>query len=83
MYDMAHVLGLIGPHFQEPFQRRASIVTGSTHKDLFWHTARRDRRELTEEDAAYPLWEASDAALFPAASATIISDPARLLMARV
>lgn len=35
MYDMAHVLGLIGPHFQTPFQEGADLVTGSTHKTFF------------------------------------------------
>lgn len=35
MYDMAHVLGLIGPHFQEPFHEGADLVTGSTHKTFF------------------------------------------------
>ena len=32
MYDMAHVLGLVGGHFQKPFAEGAEIVTGSTHK---------------------------------------------------
>ena len=31
MYDMAHVLGLVGPHFQQPFVEGADVVTGSTH----------------------------------------------------
>src|SRR5665811_903619 len=35
MYDMAHVLGLVGPHFQQPFNEGADIVTGSTHKTFF------------------------------------------------
>ena len=35
MYDMAHVLGLIGPHFQQPFAEGADLVTGSTHKTFF------------------------------------------------
>ena len=35
MADMAHVLGLIGPHFQEPFKEGAHLVTGSTHKTYF------------------------------------------------
>ncbi|WP_459914699.1 glycine cleavage system aminomethyltransferase GcvT [Desulfocicer niacini] len=35
MYDMAHVLGLIGPHFQDPFKEGADLVTGSTHKTFF------------------------------------------------
>jgi aminomethyltransferase len=32
MYDMAHVLGLAGPHFQQHFAEGADLVTGSTHK---------------------------------------------------
>ena len=35
MYDMAHVLGLAGRHFQEPFKEGADVVTGSTHKTFF------------------------------------------------
>jgi aminomethyltransferase len=35
MYDMAHVLGLAGPHFQEPFREGIHVVTGSTHKTFF------------------------------------------------
>lgn len=35
MYDGAHVLGLLGPHFQDPFAEGADIVTGSTHKTFF------------------------------------------------
>ncbi|MCG8615572.1 MAG: glycine cleavage system protein T, partial [Desulfobacterales bacterium] len=35
MYDMAHVLGLYGPHFQEPLKEGAHVVTGSTHKTFF------------------------------------------------
>ncbi|MCD4742856.1 MAG: glycine cleavage system aminomethyltransferase GcvT [Desulfobacteraceae bacterium] len=31
-YDMAHVLGLYGEHFQAPLQEGAHVVTGSTHK---------------------------------------------------
>jgi glycine/serine hydroxymethyltransferase len=35
MYDGAHVLGLFGPHFQEPFKEGADFVTASTHKTFF------------------------------------------------
>lgn len=35
MYDGAHVLGLLGKHFQDPFAEGADIVTGSTHKTFF------------------------------------------------
>jgi aminomethyltransferase len=35
LYDMAHVLGLVGPDFQLPFKEGADIVTSSTHKTFF------------------------------------------------
>jgi aminomethyltransferase len=35
MFDAAHVLGLLGEHYQQPFREGADIVTGSTHKTFF------------------------------------------------
>jgi glycine/serine hydroxymethyltransferase len=35
MYDSAHVLGLLGPYFQEPLKEGTNIITGSTHKTFF------------------------------------------------
>jgi glycine/serine hydroxymethyltransferase len=35
MYDGAHVLGILGPLFQDPLAEGADIVTGSTHKTFF------------------------------------------------
>ncbi len=35
MYDGAHVLGLLGPYFQDPLAEGADVVTGSTHKSYF------------------------------------------------
>jgi glycine/serine hydroxymethyltransferase len=35
MYDAAHVLGILGPLFQDPLAEGAEIVTGSTHKTFF------------------------------------------------
>ncbi len=35
MYDAAHVLGLLGPAFQDPLAEGADLVTGSTHKTFF------------------------------------------------
>jgi glycine/serine hydroxymethyltransferase len=35
MYDSAHVLGILGPNFQEPLAEGADVVTGSTHKTFF------------------------------------------------
>lgn len=66
MYDMAHVLGLYGPHFQQPFAEGADLVTGSTHKTFFGtqrgivaadpDPARADRTDL---------WEAVQRRAFP------------------
>lgn len=65
-YDMAHVLGLIGPHFQEPFAEGADLVTGSTHK-TFFGTQRgvvgcRFDQENTPE---HELWQAIRKRSFP------------------
>ena len=35
MYDAAHVMGILGPHFQDPLSEGADVVTGSTHKTFF------------------------------------------------
>jgi aminomethyltransferase len=65
MYDMAHVLGLVGPHFQEPFNEGADIVTGSTHK-TFFGTQRGIIGARWEETAEkYDLWEAIERRAFP------------------
>jgi glycine/serine hydroxymethyltransferase len=35
MYDGAHVMGVLGAHFQDPLAEGADVVTGSTHKTFF------------------------------------------------
>jgi len=35
MFDAAHVLGLLGEHYQRPLHEGADVVTGSTHKSFF------------------------------------------------
>ncbi|MBI4495424.1 MAG: hypothetical protein HY697_00670 [Deltaproteobacteria bacterium] len=35
MYDGAHVLGLFGPHYQQPLAEGADFVSASTHKTFF------------------------------------------------
>ena len=65
MYDMAHVLGLIGPHFQEPFKEGANVVTGSTHKTYFGTQRGIIGANYTEDDAEYPFWEAVQRRAFP------------------
>jgi glycine/serine hydroxymethyltransferase len=35
MYDAAHVMGILGPFYQDPLVEGADVVTGSTHKTFF------------------------------------------------
>ncbi len=65
MYDMAHVLGLAGPYFQEPFKEGADVVTGSTHKTFFGTQRGIIAGNDTVEDLRYPLWEAIERRAFP------------------
>jgi len=65
MYDMAHVLGLAGPHFQEPFVEGADIVTGSTHKTFFGTQRGIVATRWVEADEKYDLWEAIERRTFP------------------
>jgi aminomethyltransferase len=65
LYDMAHVLGLIGPHFQEPFKEGADIVTGSTHKTLFGPQRGLIASNMSEGTEFEELWEAIVRRVFP------------------
>lgn len=65
MYDMAHVLGLIGPHFQEPFKEGANIVTGSTHKTFFGTQRGVIGVNFEETDRDYALWNTIQRRAFP------------------
>ncbi len=65
LYDMAHVLGLIGPHFQEPFKEGADIVTGSTHKTLFGPQRGLIASNMSEGTEFEELWEAILRRVFP------------------
>jgi aminomethyltransferase len=65
MYDMAHVLGLIGPHFQEPFTEGADLVTGSTHKTYFGTQRGVVGSGFQEHEERYALWEAIYRRAFP------------------
>ncbi len=65
MYDMAHVLGLIGPHFQRPFAEGADFVTGSTHKTFFGTQRGVIGCRYTEQQERYELWEAVLRRTFP------------------
>jgi aminomethyltransferase len=65
MYDMAHVLGLIGPHFQQPFREGADLVTGSTHKTYFGTQRGVVGSRFQEHEERYELWEALRRRTFP------------------
>ena len=65
MYDMAHVLGLVGPYFQQPFKEGADIVTGSTHKTFFGTQRGIVAANYGEEDLHYDFWEAIQRRSFP------------------
>jgi aminomethyltransferase len=64
-YDMAHVLGLIGPYFQEPFKEGADIVTGSTHKTFFGPQRGMIASNMSEGTEHEELWEAIVRRVFP------------------
>jgi aminomethyltransferase len=65
MYDMAHVLGLVGPYFQQPFKEGADIVTGSTHKTFFGTQRGLIASNYTQDDLLYDFWEAVQRRSFP------------------
>lgn len=65
MYDMAHVLGLVGKHFQEPFREGADIVTGSTHKTFFGTQRGVIGGNFDEDTPDYRFWEAVRRRAFP------------------
>lgn len=65
MYDMAHVLGLVGPHFQDPFAEGADIVTGSTHKTFFGPQRGVIGSRFFEGEERYDLWDALRRRVFP------------------
>jgi aminomethyltransferase len=65
MYDMAHVLGLAGPRFQQPFAEGADFVTGSTHKTFFGTQRGVIATRLRERDDEYELWKTVRRRTFP------------------
>ena len=65
MYDMAHVLGLIGPRFQEPFAEGVDLVTGSTHKTFFGAQRGVVGSRFQEQEEHYELWESLTRRAFP------------------
>jgi aminomethyltransferase len=65
LYDMAHVLGLVGPHYQEPFKEGADIVTSSTHKTFFGSQRGIIASNMSQGTEWEDLWEAILQRVFP------------------
>ena len=65
MYDMAHVLGLVGDYFQKPFEEGAEIVTGSTHKTFFGPQRGVIAVNYKEDELKYGLWHSIENRAFP------------------
>jgi glycine cleavage system T protein len=65
LYDTAHVLGLLGPHFQMPFKEGATLVTGSTHKTFFGTQRGIIACDYQKDQLGWDLWEAIQRRSFP------------------
>ena len=65
MYDMAHVLGLAGPYFQQPFMEGADLVTASTHKTFFGTQRGIIAADYQEEEPGFEFWDALLRRTFP------------------
>ncbi len=65
MYDAAHVLGLLGPYFQEPLSEGADIVTASTHKTFFGTQRGIIASNMSEESDYFDLWDSISRRAFP------------------
>ncbi|MBP5158755.1 MAG: glycine cleavage system protein T, partial [Lachnospiraceae bacterium] len=65
MYDCAHVLGILGDHFQKPFEEGAEIVTGSTHKTFFGPQRGVAAVNYKKDDLKYDIWKAIERRTFP------------------
>jgi len=65
MYDMAHIIGLIGPHFQDPYAEGADIITGSTHKTFFGSQRGVIGAAFEEGTPEFELWKTIERRAFP------------------
>jgi glycine/serine hydroxymethyltransferase len=65
MYDGAHVLGLLGPAFQDPLAEGADIVTGSTHKTYFGPQRGVILGNIPSDSPFDELWQRVESRAFP------------------
>jgi len=65
LYDMAHVFGLYGEHFQAPLAEGAHLVTASTHKSFFGTQRGIVAGNYEDGDS---FWEEVESRAFPGAT---------------
>ncbi|MFH1575196.1 MAG: hypothetical protein ABIG68_14535 [Acidobacteriota bacterium] len=65
IYDGAHVLGVLGPHFQDPLAEGADVVTGSTHKTFFGPQRGIIASNIARSSPMRKLWTEVNARAFP------------------
>jgi glycine/serine hydroxymethyltransferase len=65
MYDGAHVLGLLGPRYQDPLTEGADVLTGSTHKTFFGPQRGVIVSNLSKDSPLRKLWSEITARTFP------------------
>ncbi|MGQ9768943.1 MAG: serine hydroxymethyltransferase [Thermogutta sp.] len=65
MYDAAHVLGILGLLFQDPFAEGADVITGSTHKTFFGTQRGIIAARLPSDSLFAGLWEQIRRRAFP------------------
>jgi glycine/serine hydroxymethyltransferase len=65
MYDAAHVLGILGPFFQDPLGEGADVVTGSTHKTFFGPQRGIIASNLSSDSPMRKMWNEIVARTFP------------------
>lgn len=65
MYDGAHVMGILGPGFQDPLPEGADVVTGSTHKTFFGPQRGIIAANIAKDSPLRKFWTEINARTFP------------------
>jgi glycine/serine hydroxymethyltransferase len=65
MYDAAHVMGILGPCFQDPLAEGADVVTGSTNKTFFGPQRGIIAANMPKGSPMRKLWQEINARAFP------------------
>lgn len=65
MYDAAHVMGILGPHFQDPLAEGVDVITGSTHKTFFGPQRGIIAANMDKESPLRRLWTEINSRAFP------------------